>query len=110
MLLTTLGCKKKCGSGSNSGSRSPKSPQSSSGSSGSGLVTQGDSAAARETYDNPVLAQLTRNLRRWIAANKQVPKSFEDFAAKAGLNVPPPPVGMMYALSKEMRVILVDQK
>lgn len=76
---------------------------------GGGLVTQGDSKEAASTYADPNLAELTRELRRWIVKTKQRPASFEDFAAKAQIQVPPPPAGKKYALSKEMRVILADR-
>jgi hypothetical protein len=75
-----------------------------------GMVTQGASSEAAATYADPILAELTREVRRWIVATKKIPASFEEVAAAAKLPVPPPPAGKKYALSKENRVILVDQK
>jgi hypothetical protein len=76
---------------------------------GPGLATQADSAAAASTYADARLAELTRELRRWIVRTKERPSSFEDFVAKAGIKPPAPPAGKKYALSKEMRVMLVDR-
>ena len=73
------------------------------------MVTQGTSAEANSTYADPNLAELTRELRRWIVATREKPANFEDFAAKAKITVPPPPAGKKYALSSEMHVILVNR-
>lgn len=74
-----------------------------------GMVTQGTSAEAASTYADAHLAELTRELRRWIVATREKPTSFEDFAAKAKITVPPAPAGKKYALSSEMRVTLVNR-
>jgi len=74
-----------------------------------GMATQGATAAAASTYADTNLAELTRELRRWIVATKKRPTSFEDFVVNAKITVPPPPAGKKYALSKEMRVELVDR-
>lgn len=73
------------------------------------MVTQGTSAEATSTYADPQLAELTRELRRWIVATREKPASFEDFVAKAKIKVPPAPDGKKYALSSEMRVTLVNR-
>lgn len=75
-----------------------------------GLATQAASPEAANTYSDANLAELTREVRRWIVATKQRPTSFEQFATDAKVTVPPPPAGKKYALSKEMRVVLVDVK
>jgi hypothetical protein len=75
----------------------------------SGMVTQGTSPEAASTYRDEALAELTREVRRWIVATKQRPTSFENFVANAKITVPPPPPGKKYELSKEMRVVLVNQ-
>ena len=54
------------------------------------------------------LAQLTRELRRTMIGRK-LSGSFEEFVAIRNLQVPPPPPGKKYAISKQWRVILVDQ-
>lgn len=74
-----------------------------------GMATQGSSAEASSTYADAKLADLTRELRRWIVATKERPANFEAFAAKSKVTVPPPPEGKKYALSSEMRVILVNR-
>jgi len=79
------------------------------GTNGGTMATQGNAAEAKASYDDPVLAQLTRDVKRWIVMTKKVPANFEDFVAKAKVTVPPPPAGKKYALSAEMRVILVNQ-
>lgn len=76
---------------------------------GQAMVTQGASPEATSTYADAHLAELTRELRRWIVATREKPASFEDFAAKAKIKVPPAPAGKKYALSSEMRVILVNR-
>jgi hypothetical protein len=73
------------------------------------MATQGASPEAASTYGDEALAELTREVRRWIVATKKRPTSFEDFAANAKITVPPPPPGKKYELSKEMRVVLVDR-
>lgn len=73
------------------------------------MVTQGTSPEATSTYADANLAELTREVRRWIVATRQRPANFEDFASKAKINVPPAPAGKKYALSSEMRVILVNR-
>ena len=50
---------------------------------------------------------LNRELRKWIVRNQRPPKNFEDFAATAGIQIPPPPTGKRYAIDKTMHVILV---
>jgi len=54
------------------------------------------------------LAQLTRELHRTMIGRK-LSGSFEEFVAVRNLQVPPPPPGKKYAISKQWRVILVDQ-
>lgn len=76
---------------------------------GQGMVTQGASPEAASTYADANLAELTRELRRYIVATKQRPASFEDFVANAKVKAPPPPAGKKYALSSEMRVVFVDR-
>ena len=56
-----------------------------------------------------VLAQLTRELRKWIVRHQRPPQSFEEFAASASAQIPAPPAGKKFALSKQMRVIVVNR-
>ena len=73
------------------------------------MLTQGGTSEAATTYADENLANLTRELRRWIVKTKQRPASFEEFASAAKLTVTPAPAGKKYAISGEMRVILVNK-
>ena len=55
------------------------------------------------------LAQLTREVRKWIVRHQRPPKSFEEFAASAAVQIPPAPPGKKFALGKQMRVIVVNR-
>lgn len=54
---------------------------------------------------NEVLAQLTRELHRAMIGRK-LSGSFEEFVAISHVQVPPPPPGKKYAISKKWRVVL----
>jgi hypothetical protein len=54
-----------------------------------------------------VLGQLTRQLHRTMIGRK-LSGSFEEFVAISHVQVPPPPAGKKYAISKKWRVVLVD--
>lgn len=55
------------------------------------------------------LAQLTRELRKWIVRHQRPPGSFEEFAASAPFQVPAAPAGKKFAISKQMRVVVVNR-
>jgi hypothetical protein len=57
----------------------------------------------------PDMGELDRVARVWMFRNHRRPTSFEDFAAHAGVEIPPPPPGKKYVLSRDMRVTLVDR-
>ena len=61
-----------------------------------------------QANDQPDLTALNRSLKGWLMANRRVPKNFQDFAATAGITIPPPPAGKKYVLTKDMHVALVD--
>jgi hypothetical protein len=42
-------------------------------------------------------------------ANHRVPANFDDFAATAGVVIPPPPAGKKYVIRKDMHIELVNQ-
>lgn len=58
---------------------------------------------------DPDLHQLDRAMLRWLVANQRRPSSFAEFAASAGVAIPPPPPGKKYALNQGLHVILVNQ-
>jgi hypothetical protein len=57
----------------------------------------------------PNMAELDRVARRWMFRNRRHPTNFEDFTAHAGVEIPPPPPGKKYVLSKDMHISLVNQ-
>jgi hypothetical protein len=63
--------------------------------------------APAQANAEPDLPELNRAVRRWLMANRRRPASFEDFAATAGVPIPPPPAGKKYVLSGDMHVQLV---
>jgi hypothetical protein len=46
------------------------------------------------------LKQLNHAYISWILQNKRRPKSFEDFVAMSGIQIPPPPAGKKYVIDK----------
>lgn len=67
------------------------------------------SAPAAAGSAQPDLAALDHGLLQWIFQNKRTPTNFDDFAATAGVTIPPPPPGQKYTITKNMRVELVDK-
>jgi hypothetical protein len=57
----------------------------------------------------PDLGEINRHLLRWMMRNQRRPNSFEDFAATAGVTIPPPPAGKKYIIAKDMRIQLVSK-
>jgi len=57
----------------------------------------------------PDLTALNMALRQWLMRNRRTPANFEEFAATAGVAIPPPPAGKKYAITKRMEVVLVDR-
>jgi nitrous oxide reductase accessory protein NosL len=55
------------------------------------------------------LAEMTRDVRRWILKNQRPPKDFADYAATATTPVPPAPAGKKFILTKQMSVDLVKK-
>ncbi len=64
---------------------------------------------AAQPAAEPDLKELNRSLLRWILGNRRRPQNFEDFAATAGVTIPPPPAGKKYILGKDMHIVLVDR-
>jgi hypothetical protein len=64
---------------------------------------------AVQANGQPDLPELNRAIRRWLMANHRVPANFDEFAATAGVPIPPPPAGKKYVLRKDMHIELVNQ-
>ena len=103
MVFLTVGCKKDQTAASapdpNPASFSPHGP---------GTAT--NAAAGATVADagdvNANLKNLALELRRFVVRTRTVPKNFEDFVAKAKIEVPPPPPGKKYAI-KGQEIVLV---
>jgi len=57
---------------------------------------------------NANLEQLSLALRKYIAGSHRLPKDFEDFLAKSGVQPPPPPMGKKYVIQGQV-IALVKQ-
>jgi hypothetical protein len=101
LVLTAFGCKRQQ-------SPPPSAPTSSPTQGTAEAVPQGAPPQVLRPADAPPgeAINLDRELRRWILANRRPPKNFEDFAATAGIQIPPPPPGKKYVIDKSMHVIL----
>ncbi|HET7624665.1 MAG TPA: hypothetical protein VFM25_05310 [Verrucomicrobiae bacterium] len=72
-------------------------------------VTAGSQSVAVQANGEPDLTELDRYLRRWLVQNRRRPANFEEFAATAGITIPPPPPGKKYIITKRMHVQLVNR-
>jgi hypothetical protein len=52
------------------------------------------------------LSQLTSELRRYVLHTRSVPRNFEEFVAKSGVQAPSPPPGKKYAIQKRAVVLV----
>ena len=52
------------------------------------------------------LSQLTSELRRYVLHTRSVPRDFEEFIAKSGVQAPAPPAGKKYAIQKRAVVLV----
>jgi hypothetical protein len=57
----------------------------------------------------PDMGELNRTLIRWIVGHRRPPANFAEFAATAGVAIPPPPAGQKYIIAKNMHIQLVSQ-
>jgi hypothetical protein len=57
---------------------------------------------------NATLNQLSLELRKYVVRSRSVPKNFEDFLAKSGVQAPPAPAGKKYAI-QDQAVVLVKR-
>jgi hypothetical protein len=53
-------------------------------------------------------ANLSQLLRKYIAGSRSLPKDFNDFLAKSGVQPPPPPAGKKYVMQGQV-IALSDQ-
>jgi hypothetical protein len=67
------------------------------------------SAPTVRANGEPDLAELNRSLLRWMMRNHRRPQTFEDFAATAGVTIPPAPPGKKYVIASDMHIKLVSQ-
>ena len=54
------------------------------------------------------LNQLSRALRKYVAGSRSVPKDYNDFLAKSGVQPPPAPAGKKYVIQGQV-IALADQ-
>lgn len=66
-------------------------------------------AAASPTNGLPDLHPLNRALLDWIYQNNRRPASFEEFAASANIQIPPPPPGKKYIVDSRGIIILINR-
>ena len=107
-VASALGCKK---SSSSSGDipvaadaqAAPPSPR---GPVSAAPATVSQPVVIADTGDvNATLERLTAELRKYVVGSRSVPKTFEEFAAKAQLEFPPPPAGKQYKISGQAVVL-----
>jgi len=64
--------------------------------------------AANADAAAPNMQELNRALIRYVIRNHLRPKTFEEFAANANIQIPPPPAGKKYILNQKGYIVLVD--
>jgi len=64
--------------------------------------------AATATNALPDLRPLNQALLGWVIQNRRHPANFEEFAASANIQIPPPPPGKKYVLNSRGLISLVD--
>jgi len=64
---------------------------------------------AVQAESQPDMQALDQAARLWMIRNRRRPTDWDDFAAHAGIQIPPPPPGKKYYLTKDMRVLLEDR-
>jgi hypothetical protein len=100
-MLFINGCSRKSGDMSSSPVYAQTNQASGQSGSGAPSIVQPDG--------QPDMAALDRAARFWMFQNHRRPISWDDFAAHASVQIPPPPPGKKYVLSKDMRVTLVNR-
>jgi hypothetical protein len=108
------GCGKQKSSEADNSPASPQATASAPSAPGAGMPGPGPQVlrqpeAVAQSDGQADIHALNRCLVRWLIANKRRPKDFADFAATAGVPIPPPPAGKQYAIGKNMHIVLVNQ-
>jgi hypothetical protein len=70
-------------------------------------ANQGD-ATTNATNAAPDLQKLNHAMMQYVARNHYKPASIEEFAAKSGIEIPPPPPGKKYTMNSRGFIVLVD--
>jgi hypothetical protein len=109
VLLAASGCSKKTSSSTTTVPPPAADAQAAPTSAQSASPQPGQQPAAIQADGQPDLDALNRAMVRWLVGHRRVPANFDEFAATAGVTIPPPPSGKKYAIAKNMHVILVNQ-
>lgn len=74
---------------------------------GTDFPTSNAPAVTIPASDDPqaTLQQLSLELRRYVVRTHKVPRNFEEFAANANVQFPPPPPGKKYAIDGQAVVL-----
>jgi hypothetical protein len=72
-------------------------------------IVQADGQPIVLPNGQPDMAEINRVARKWILRNNRRPTGWDDFVANAGVQIPPPPPGKKYLLSRSMHVSLIDR-
>jgi hypothetical protein len=94
--LLVAGCSKQ----SQSSTSSASTPQ--------GANASQSTPAATVTNGQPDLRPINRALMQWVMQNHRAPANFEEFAASAGISIPPPPPGKKYVINSHGLINLVN--
>lgn len=71
-------------------------------------VNSGPALAATATNATVDLRPLNQALMGWVYRNGRRPANFEEFAASAGIQIPPPPPGKKYSITGRGFISLVN--
>jgi hypothetical protein len=112
LALVVCGCGRKkslAAAKSSDATQAPSSTQPATGAPGPGPQALRQPETIAQPDGQTDLHALNRCLVRWLIANKRRPKDFADFAATAGVTIPPPPSGKKYAIGSNMHIVLVNE-
>ncbi|MCX6921770.1 MAG: hypothetical protein NT154_00900, partial [Verrucomicrobia bacterium] len=71
------------------------------------MVPAATATAISDSGDvNATLGQLSLELRRYVVRTRSVPKNFDEFTAKSGVQAPAPPAGKKYAIQGQVVVLV----